>query len=219
MCYMLEDLKVIDAASFLAAPGAATIMADYGADVIKVEAPRGDAYRLLHGRYHHDYNWHLTSRNKRDIGLDISKEEGRAVLHRLIDDADVFALTGARIRPHKAEAGDRAAGAYIVYQDISSSSFEHSEGASGMAQSLIQIDGFSRDPDVVTDLREKVRLALHTQRAASPADVTVGGDTIYVHSLSLSGYRSIGSDPADGSDESIFGFSQDWLITFAETAP
>ena len=92
MSYMLEGLKIIDAASFLAAPGAATIMADYGADVIKVEAPRGDAYRLLHGRYHHDYNWHLTSRNKRDIGLDISKEEGRAVLHRLIDDADVLLI-------------------------------------------------------------------------------------------------------------------------------
>lgn len=92
MSYMLEGLKIIDAASFLAAPGAATIMADYGADVIKVESPRGDAYRLLHGRYHHDYNWHLTSRNKRDIGLDISKEEGRAVLHRLIDDADVLLI-------------------------------------------------------------------------------------------------------------------------------
>ena len=92
MSYMLEGLKIIDAASFLAAPGAATIMADYGADVIKVEAPRGDAYRLLHGRYHHDYNWYLTSRNKRDIGLDISKEEGRAVLHRLIDDADVLLI-------------------------------------------------------------------------------------------------------------------------------
>jgi len=90
--YMLEGLKVIDAASFLAAPGAATIMADYGADVIKVESPRGDGYRLLHGRYHHDYNWHLTSRNKRDIALDITKEEGRAVLHRLIDDADVLLI-------------------------------------------------------------------------------------------------------------------------------
>ena len=90
--YMLEGLKVIDAASFLAAPGAATIMADYGADVIKVESPRGDGYRLLHGRYHHDYNWHLTSRNKRDIALDISVEAGRAVLHKLIDDADVLLI-------------------------------------------------------------------------------------------------------------------------------
>ncbi len=90
MSYLLEGLKVIDAASFLAGPGAATIMADFGADVIKVEAPSGDGYRRLHGQYHHDYNWHLTSRNKRDIALDITLEEGRAVLKRLIQDADVL---------------------------------------------------------------------------------------------------------------------------------
>lgn len=90
--YMLEGLKVIDAASFLAAPGAATIMGDYGADVIKVESPRGDTYRLLHGRYHHDYNWHLTSRNKRDIAVDLTKEAGRAILHKLIDEADVLLI-------------------------------------------------------------------------------------------------------------------------------
>ncbi|MBV1904903.1 MAG: CoA transferase [Pseudomonadales bacterium] len=92
MSYMLEGLKVIDAASYLAAPGAATIMADYGADVIKVEAPQGDAYRRLHGRYHHDFNWSLTSRNKRDIGLDLNEESGISVLHRLIDTADVLLI-------------------------------------------------------------------------------------------------------------------------------
>ena len=92
MSYMLDGLKVIDAASFLAAPGAATIMADFGADVIKVEAPIGDGYRLLHGRHHHDYNWHLTSRNKRDISLDLTKPEARRVLHRLIESADVLLL-------------------------------------------------------------------------------------------------------------------------------
>ena len=90
MSYLLEGLKVIDAASYLAGPGAATIMADYGADVIKVEAPTGDGYRLLHGRHHHDYNWHLTSRNKRDVSIDISGEAGQAVLHRLLADADVL---------------------------------------------------------------------------------------------------------------------------------
>ncbi len=143
----------------------------------------------------------------------------RAIRKILRDDFGVQALTAERIRPEKAAAGDRTAGAYIIYRDVSSSSFEHSEGASGMAQALIQIDGFSRDHAEMIDLREKVRLALHTQRAASPATITIGADTIYVHSVSQSGQRSIGSDPADGSDEGIFGFSQDWLISFAETAP
>ncbi len=143
----------------------------------------------------------------------------RAIRQILSDDADVLAIVAERIRPEKAAAKDRAAGAYIVYREVSTTSFEHAEGASGMGQALIQIDGFSRDHNVVIDLREKVRLALHTQRAASPANVTVGGDTIYVHSLSAQGQRSIGADPQDGSDEGIFGFSQDWLISFAETAP
>ena len=43
MAYLFEDLTVIDAASFVAGPGAATIFADFGAQVIKVEAPAGDA--------------------------------------------------------------------------------------------------------------------------------------------------------------------------------
>ena len=42
MSYFLEDLTVVDVATFLAGPAAATILADYGADVIKVEPPEGD---------------------------------------------------------------------------------------------------------------------------------------------------------------------------------
>ena len=49
---LFKDLVVIDAASFVAGPGAATIFADFGARVIKVEAPAGDAYRLLRARQH-----------------------------------------------------------------------------------------------------------------------------------------------------------------------
>ncbi|HCY04178.1 MAG TPA: hypothetical protein DHU16_01900, partial [Gammaproteobacteria bacterium] len=80
MSYFLEDLTVIDAATFLAGPGAATILADYGADVIKVEPPEGDGYRGLVGRYPVPYHWQLTSRNKRSLALDLSKDEGQKVL-------------------------------------------------------------------------------------------------------------------------------------------
>jgi len=92
MSYMLDGIKVIDVGSFVAAPAAGTIMADYGAEVIKVEPPGGDGYRRLHGRQSNDYNWYLTSRNKRDICLDLTQSEGRMALHRLIDDADVLIL-------------------------------------------------------------------------------------------------------------------------------
>jgi len=88
--YLFSDLKVIDAASFLAGPGAATVLADFGADVVKVEPTGGDGYRRLAGNYVVDYNWLLTSRNKRSIGLDIASVEGREVLQKLILEADVL---------------------------------------------------------------------------------------------------------------------------------
>ena len=90
MSYFLEDLTVIDAATFLAGPGAATILADYGAQVIKIEPPEGDGYRSLVGRYPVPYHWQLTSRNKRSLALDLAKDEGQKVLHRLLAQADVM---------------------------------------------------------------------------------------------------------------------------------
>ena len=90
MKQIFEDLKVIDAASFLAGPGAGTVMSDYGADVIKIEPLQGDGYRKLKGRHPVDYNWQLTSRNKRSIALNLDLDQGREVLRRLLLDADVL---------------------------------------------------------------------------------------------------------------------------------
>ncbi len=90
MAYLLEDIRVIDAASFLAGPGAATVMADFGADVIKIEPPNGDGYRALVGKYPVGYHWQLTSRNKRSLALDLTTEDGQALLHKLVEDADVI---------------------------------------------------------------------------------------------------------------------------------
>ncbi|MBA59723.1 MAG: formyl-CoA transferase [Gammaproteobacteria bacterium] len=90
MKYIFEGLKVIDLASFLAGPGAATLLADYGAEVIKIEPPGGDGYRRLHGNWKSDYNWQLTSRHKLGVSLDILSEKGKAVLYRLLEDADIL---------------------------------------------------------------------------------------------------------------------------------
>jgi formyl-CoA transferase len=64
-------------------------MSDYGADVIKIEPLHGDGYRTLKGNHPVDYNWQLTSRNKRSIALDLGRDEGREVLRKLLRDADV----------------------------------------------------------------------------------------------------------------------------------
>jgi crotonobetainyl-CoA:carnitine CoA-transferase CaiB-like acyl-CoA transferase len=93
---IFEGLKVLDCASFIAAPAAATVLSDFGADVIKIEPPgQGDPYRNLPhlpGYPHspHNFAWMLESRNKKSLALDLSKPEGQAVLHRLAAEADVF---------------------------------------------------------------------------------------------------------------------------------
>ena len=93
---VFSGLKVIDCASFVAAPAAATILSDFGADVIKVEPlGAGDAYRNL-GRLpgmpvsEHDWAWLLTGRNKRSLAMDLKLPEAQAALHRLVASADVF---------------------------------------------------------------------------------------------------------------------------------
>lgn len=88
--YLFEDLLVIDAATFLAGPGAATVLGDFGATVIKIEPPEGDRYRTLKGSYDIDYNWLLTSRNKKSIAIDLKRTEGIELVHDLVANADVF---------------------------------------------------------------------------------------------------------------------------------
>jgi formyl-CoA transferase len=93
---IFEGLKVLDCASFIAAPAAATVLSDFGAEVIKIEPPgQGDPYRNLpnlpgYPASQHNFAWMLESRNKRSLALDVSKPEGQAVLHRLVAGADVF---------------------------------------------------------------------------------------------------------------------------------
>ena len=93
---LFDGLKVIDCGSFIAAPAAATILSDFGADVIKIEPPgAGDPYRQLpklpgNPVSEHNYGWMLDSRNKRSLALDLSKPEAQQVLHRLAGGADVF---------------------------------------------------------------------------------------------------------------------------------
>jgi len=85
----LQGLRVVDAASFLAGPCAATIMSDYGADVIKIEPLTGDGHRRISGGHPIDYTWQLTDRNRRSLALDFTQPDGRAVLLRLVERADV----------------------------------------------------------------------------------------------------------------------------------
>jgi len=96
---MLEGLRVIEYATYMAAPGAGSILRDWGAEVIKVEPPGGDPIRNFFSTIGTDIQdnpvFDFDNRGKKSIILDTSTEEGQAVLRQLASSADVF-LTNVR---------------------------------------------------------------------------------------------------------------------------
>ena len=93
----LADLRVIDMSTVLAGPNCARYLADFGADVIKVERPGGDSLRNMAWRDPRDGAglwWKLVNRNKRTIVLDLKADDDRALLLDLVADADVFVENG-----------------------------------------------------------------------------------------------------------------------------
>ncbi len=113
---IFTGLRVIDAATYIAGPSATTILGDFGASVIKLEPPGGDAYRALstmpgQPRGETDYPWVVDNRNKRGLVLDLKQPAAQAVLHRLIADTDIFVTNavprlreGLGIRPEQLAA-------------------------------------------------------------------------------------------------------------------
>ena len=93
MANLLDGIKVIDAANFIAGPVSTTVMADFGADVIKVEPPTGDIYRVRGAGYPasaYNYPWIVDNRTKRSVAIDLRTKDGQALLHRLVLGTDVF---------------------------------------------------------------------------------------------------------------------------------
>jgi crotonobetainyl-CoA:carnitine CoA-transferase CaiB-like acyl-CoA transferase len=88
----LQGLKVVECASIVAAPFIGRIMADFGAELIHVEHPKGGDQLRQFGFSVDGINpwWKYYDRNKKSITLDISKEKGRNILFELLKDADVF---------------------------------------------------------------------------------------------------------------------------------
>ena len=88
---LFAGLKVLDVGTWIAGPVSATILADFGASVIKVEQPGvGDPYRQMVAAAPINYAWLLDARNKRGISLNLKSEEGRDILMRLVRECDVY---------------------------------------------------------------------------------------------------------------------------------
>jgi crotonobetainyl-CoA:carnitine CoA-transferase CaiB-like acyl-CoA transferase len=102
---IFSGLKVVDFASFIAGPSAAVILSDFGADVIKVEPPNGDLWRIGNKLppqpvSEDAYPWHLANRNKRGMALDLKSPSAQQVLEKLVKWADVLIVN----TPHPARA-------------------------------------------------------------------------------------------------------------------
>jgi crotonobetainyl-CoA:carnitine CoA-transferase CaiB-like acyl-CoA transferase len=87
---LLSGVKIIELTTYVAAPSAGRILADWGADIIKVESvPRGDTTRFaapLPGMKKITYDFH--NANKRSIALDLKTEEGQEIMAKLLEKAD-----------------------------------------------------------------------------------------------------------------------------------
>jgi crotonobetainyl-CoA:carnitine CoA-transferase CaiB-like acyl-CoA transferase len=135
---LLEGVRVVELSSWLLLPSTGVLLADWGASVLKIEpVKRGDPARgLVHGRVQVATGpqpmFEVANRGKRSIGLDVSSEEGRAVLHDLIREADVFTTNlwpSARAKLRVDYADVAAINPAIVYVGASGYGTEGPESA------------------------------------------------------------------------------------------
>lgn len=122
-----SGVKVLDVATFIAGPGAATLLSDFGADVIKVEPPgKGDPQRYLarvppNPVAHANYAWHLTNRNKRGMVINLKSPGAASVLRRLVEWADVVITNfphGTREKLHLGYDEVSSWNPRVIYADL-----------------------------------------------------------------------------------------------------
>jgi crotonobetainyl-CoA:carnitine CoA-transferase CaiB-like acyl-CoA transferase len=125
MLKVLDGVRLIEVAEWFFVPGAGTVIADWGADVIKIEHPtRGDPLRglissgIIPGATGLNFFIENGSRNKRSLGLDLGTDRGREILNTLVEKADIFltSFTPQARRKLKIDVDDiRAINPQIIY--------------------------------------------------------------------------------------------------------
>ena len=94
--YILQGLRVVDAATYIAAPAAAAVLSDFGAEVVKIERPpHGDPFRHLYLNPEfppspYNYPFIQDNRNKRSLALNLASSGGHDVFTRLVERADIL---------------------------------------------------------------------------------------------------------------------------------
>ncbi|MFF3562790.1 CaiB/BaiF CoA transferase family protein [Streptomyces sp. NPDC002574] len=124
---VFTGLKVLDVATYIAGPAAATMLSDFGADVIKIEPPgRGDPQRLLSSVppspvAQANYGWHLANRNKRGMVMNLKSPATTGILKRLVEWADVVITNfphGTREKLHLGYEEVAGWNPRVVYADL-----------------------------------------------------------------------------------------------------
>jgi crotonobetainyl-CoA:carnitine CoA-transferase CaiB-like acyl-CoA transferase len=125
MLKVLDGIRLIEVAEWFFVPGAGTVIADWGAEVIKIEHPtRGDPLRglissgIIPGASGLNFFIENGSRNKRSLGLDLGTDRGREILYTLVEKADIFltSFTPQARRKLKIDVDDiRAINPKIIY--------------------------------------------------------------------------------------------------------
>jgi len=89
MTSVLAGVRVLEHGTFITGPAASMLLADLGADVVKVEQPEGDPFRAFRGGTYSPH-YQTYNRNKKSVRLDTRKAEDLAVFERLVGEADVY---------------------------------------------------------------------------------------------------------------------------------
>lgn len=177
---LFAGIKVLDLASFIAGPGAASVLSDFGADVIKVEPPSaGDLQRILaylppNPRAHANYAWHLTNRNKRGMAINLKSPGGTEILERLVKWADVLITNysqAARKKLHLTYDEVAAWNPRIVYADFT---------GFGNAGPDAALPGFH-----ITAYWARSGLLAMTRDAGAPPTLPVEGSGDYASAMGL----------------------------------
>jgi crotonobetainyl-CoA:carnitine CoA-transferase CaiB-like acyl-CoA transferase len=157
----LAGIRVIDLTIWMAGPIASMLLADLGADVIKIEGANGDPSRASRGTGGDlrpgtplSLAWTTCNRNKRALTLDLGRDESRPVFHRLLESADVF-LTNLHLQTLKKLRADEesvhAVNPNLIYAraaglgDRGPRANDHCQDMTGMAYAGLLFTYSSRD--------------------------------------------------------------------------
>src|ERR1700737_4143605 len=194
---LFSGVRVIDCGTYVAGPAAATIMSDFGAEVIKIERPGGgDLWRLFSklpgtAKSELDWCWILTSRNKKSVALDLGRPEGREALVRLVRTADVFLTNYQRTLLEKfrltwedlSPVNERLIYAHLTgYGDAGDDADDPAFDAlaywarSGLMMSVTCTDGSSSSLDVAVPSDHAWLLQARTHRARIQGHHVIAGE-------------------------------------------